>query len=264
MGDAGYDGWEFRESGPSAADHTVLLLAGALCPAAFYDDLTAEPTLSDLRMVAATLPGFAGTPAPADLSVDANAGYAAALAAEVTADVVVGHSLGANYVLEMAAARQFTGPVVLLSPSFSAEDEFKELKTVAKIGKLPGLGGLAWRLTVKMMPKAAGKSFPEARRDALIAGMQRNDPRFCRAIVPQYFDYLGRDQSLVDRLCRSGSKVWVAFGDHEEVGLADDERRGLEACPSVTLVSALDSTHFVMLDQPARCAEIILEAIRAV
>jgi len=39
-------GWVLHESGPKSADHTVLLLPGALCTAAFYDDLLAEPSMS--------------------------------------------------------------------------------------------------------------------------------------------------------------------------------------------------------------------------
>ena len=53
-------GWVLHESGPDRADHTVLLLPGALCTAAFYDDLLAEPSMSKtpIRFVATTIPGF--------------------------------------------------------------------------------------------------------------------------------------------------------------------------------------------------------------
>ena len=62
--------WELRETGPAGARHGVLLLPGGACSAAFYDELAAEPVLAGLRLVAATLPGHAGTPAPSDLSTD--------------------------------------------------------------------------------------------------------------------------------------------------------------------------------------------------
>jgi hypothetical protein len=39
------DRWDLKESGPKDADHTILLLPGGLCTAAFYDDLMAEPRL---------------------------------------------------------------------------------------------------------------------------------------------------------------------------------------------------------------------------
>jgi hypothetical protein len=53
------DGWDLRESGPADADHTVLLLPGGLCTAVFFDDLIAEPKLSEgpIRLVAATPQG---------------------------------------------------------------------------------------------------------------------------------------------------------------------------------------------------------------
>ena len=51
----------------------MLLIPGALASAIFYDDLLAEPTMADasIRFFATTTPGFGGTPAPADLSVQA-------------------------------------------------------------------------------------------------------------------------------------------------------------------------------------------------
>ena len=73
-----------RESGPPGADHTVLLLPGALCTAPFYDDLLADPKLSgkSIRFVATTLPGFGDTPPPDDLSVENYARLAGKLAAD--------------------------------------------------------------------------------------------------------------------------------------------------------------------------------------
>src|SRR5690348_3600988 len=104
--DKHHEGWEPRESGPAGADHAVLLLPGALATAAFYDDVLAAPQLSEasIRFVAATLPGFGGTRAPQDLSMDNYARLAGKLAADFGCDGVVGHSLGANVAIEMVAA----------------------------------------------------------------------------------------------------------------------------------------------------------------
>jgi hypothetical protein len=46
--------WDLRHSGPADAEHTVLLIPGSLATAAFYADLMAEPSLRDIRLVAAT------------------------------------------------------------------------------------------------------------------------------------------------------------------------------------------------------------------
>ena len=117
-----HDGWLIREQGPRDATHSVLLLPGALCSSVFYDDLLSEPALADasLRFVATTLPGFGGTTPPTDVSMENYARLAGRLAADVGCDVVVGHSLGANVALEMVAAGEFRGPVVLISPSLLA------------------------------------------------------------------------------------------------------------------------------------------------
>ena len=102
-----HDGWMVRESGAPDADHAVLLLPGALATALFYDDVLAEPAITgaSVRFVATTIPGYGGTPALADFSVEALATAAGKLAVDFGCDAVVGHSLGANVALEMAGAR---------------------------------------------------------------------------------------------------------------------------------------------------------------
>jgi pimeloyl-ACP methyl ester carboxylesterase len=106
-------GWVLHESGPESADHIVLLLPGALCTAAFYDDLLAEPSMRDapIRFVATTVPGFGGTAPPVDVSMESYSTLAGKLASDLGCDVVVGHSLGANVAIEMASAGEFSGPL---------------------------------------------------------------------------------------------------------------------------------------------------------
>ena len=90
-----HPGWDLRESGPTDADHTVLLLPGSLCTAAFFEGLMAELRLIEapIRLVAARLPGFGGTPPPEDITMENYGGLAGKLASGVGCDVVVGHSL---------------------------------------------------------------------------------------------------------------------------------------------------------------------------
>jgi pimeloyl-ACP methyl ester carboxylesterase len=88
--------WELREAGPSDAEHTVLLLPGGMCSAGSYAEVMAEPALAGMRLVAATLPGHAGAPPPQDYSIENYARWAAEVARNVGADVVVGFSMGAS------------------------------------------------------------------------------------------------------------------------------------------------------------------------
>jgi pimeloyl-ACP methyl ester carboxylesterase len=254
-----FDAWDIKESGPADARSTVLLLPGGMCSTAFYDDLAAAPPLASapVRLVAATLPGHAGTTPPRDLSMENYAALAGVLAAERGCDVVVGHSIGANVALEMVAAGHFAGPVVLLSPAFSASDEDKALVVANSLGRVPGIGALAWSGLLKLTPRVMVNSLPPARREALTAEFEKNDPAFCRAVIRHYFDYLDRHGSLVSRLRDSGVPAWVVRGDHDDVGLREEERAGLEAGPNVTMVAVPDAGHLVMVDQPVVVAELV-------
>jgi pimeloyl-ACP methyl ester carboxylesterase len=254
--------WDIRESGPSDAESTVLLLPGGMCTGVFFEPIMDALAAAPVRVVAATLPGFGRTPHAGDFFVEHYASLAGELADNVRADIVGGHSLGGNVALEMAARGEFDGPLLLLSPSFSREDEAKELGVLDRIGRVPGVGQLAWLAMLKAMPKAMGKRFPAERRDALVAGMANNDPRFCRTGVRSYYEYLDAHGSLVPRLCQSGVKSSVVFGDNDEIGLTDEERSGLEACTEVTLVTVADATHGLIVEQPPRIAELILELVQ--
>ena len=249
-----------REWGPGDAACTVLLLPGGMCTTVAMQEIAKALAPMPIRVIAATLPGFGRTPHPEDLSMEHYAASAGKLAADIGADVVAGHSLGGNVALEMAATGAFTGPVVLLSPSFSREDEASELGVMNGIGRVPGVGLLAWRAMIGLMPRAMRSKLPPESAEAMVADLANNDPRFCRAIVRRYYEYLDHHGSLVERLCSSGVQTWVAFGDNDEIGLTDEERRGLESCPHVRLVTITDATHFMVVEQPGQIADLIGEA----
>jgi pimeloyl-ACP methyl ester carboxylesterase len=254
-------GWVVHESGGPGADHTVLLLPGALATAAFYDDLIAELGMSDasIQFVATTLPGFGGTSPPEDMSMENYAKLAGRLAADFDCDVVVGHSLGANVALEMVAAREFVGPVVLLSPSFSRRDESKFPRALDRLSRV--FGYLPFALMLKMVGPAFKSSLPPDRRDALVGELRRNDPRFLRGQTRRYLEYLDQHRSLAPRLCDTDVPAWVVFGEHDDIGITDDERRTLEDCPQVTLVTIPEAGHFTLNQKPDLIAALVVNAI---
>ena len=241
----------------------MLLLPGALATAVFYDDLLAEPQLRDasIRFVATTLPGFGGTPAPDDVSMENYARLAGRLAADLGCDAVVGHSLGANVALEMVAAGEYAGPLVLLSPSFSRKDESKFPRALDHLGRV--LGHLPFAMMLKIIGPAMKSSLPPDRRDALIAELRKNDSRFLRRQTRQYLEYLDRHGSLAPRLCDSGVPAWVVFGEHDDIGLTDPERETLEACPDVTMVTISDAGHFTLNQKPGQIAELVINAVES-
>ncbi|MFG2819095.1 alpha/beta fold hydrolase [Kitasatospora sp. NPDC048365] len=261
---------DVRRAGPEDARRRVLLLPGGLCTTEFYADVMAQPAMAGagLGAVAVTLPGFGRTEPPADLSMEGYARRMGEVAAAGRCEVLVGHSMGANVAIEAAALGLFRGPLVLLSPTFSRADEARFLGVLDRAGRVPGLGPLAWTAMLKAMPRTMKKDMlkdhvPEHRAQALAADMADNDPAFCREVVHHYYAYLDRHPSLVTRLRDSGARAWVVRGDHDEIGLKDEERRELEANPRVTMVAVPDAGHLVLVDQPARVAAVIVEAARS-
>jgi hypothetical protein len=185
--------WDIVASGPAGASRGVLLLPGGGASAASFGQLMAEPALADLRLVAATLPGHAGTPPPEDFSVEHYADAAAVLAAEHRCDVVFGFSMGATVALEMVAGGRYAGPVVLAGISLSTADEPAFFRAAVRISPRLGdrLVGLLMRAAAAMARRS--KSIPPEHREVLVAGLRRNEPRV-----------LGRVPRLPGRVRRAG------------------------------------------------------------
>jgi pimeloyl-ACP methyl ester carboxylesterase len=251
--------WQLREAGPVGAEHTVLLLPGGLCAAGSYAELMAEPSLATMRLVAATLPGHAGAPAPDDYSVETYGRLTAELAAKVGADVVVGFSMGATAAYEMVTAGSFTGPVVLLGISLSPQDEAGFFRALVRLGSVLG------SLPAAAMAKAAASMvkrtpLPAERQRELRDDFRKNVPQHMRDALREYMRYLHRQERPAERLCAAGVPTWIVHAEKGDGGLTDDERRTLEACQHAHLVTIPGSVFFLPNEVPARIAETIVEA----
>jgi pimeloyl-ACP methyl ester carboxylesterase len=260
------ESWDVATAGPAGAEHRVMMIPGGMCTAEFYADVMAAPALarSGLGMVAVTQPGMGDTPAPEDVSMENYARLMAGFAHDNRCDVVVGHSLGANVALEMAASGLFGGPMVLLSPSFCRKDEASFLAGLDRVGRVPGLGALAWKAAMKMMPKAVKRMMPANRADVLAPLLGRTDPEGARRVVRGYYEYLDRYDGLAERLVDSDVPAWVVRGDHDEIGLQPAERETLEKGAHITMVTIPDAGHMVLVEQPAAVANVIVKAAATV
>jgi pimeloyl-ACP methyl ester carboxylesterase len=252
--------WELHESGPVEADRTVLLLPGGLNSARSYAEVMAQPELAAVRLVAATLPGHAGTPPPDDFSIENYARLAAELAASVSCDVVVGFSMGATVALEMAASGAFSGPLVLLGLSLSREDEPVFFRAIDRLGVV--MGSLPCAAMLKMIGIAVKQArVPADRRAELLADFRKNDPRVMRQGIRAYLRYLGRYHSPAVRLCDAGVPAWVVHAEKGDGGLTDQERRILEACPQTSVITIPGTSYFIPNEEPERVAELVIEAL---
>lgn len=255
-------GWDMVRSGPADAEHSVLLLPGGWCTAVFYSELMAEPSLAGVRLVAVTLPGNGGTPPPADLRIEAYARLSAELAADLGCDVVLGHSVGANVALEMAGSGAFRGPLVLLAPSFSRQDEAMVIRVLDRLSRV--LGPLPFA-AMRTMMRFAVKDSPltEDRLAVLVAELQKNDPRFMRDGIHSYLNYLDRYGSVATRLGASGVPAWVVHGETGDGGVTEEERRTLQAYSAIRIVTIPGGSFFTPNEEPALVARLVVEALKA-
>jgi pimeloyl-ACP methyl ester carboxylesterase len=177
--------WQLRESGPTDAERTALLLPGGMCSAGSYAEVMAQSTLAQTHLVAATLPGQAGAPSPDDYSVEDYARHVTELATRVGADAVVGFSMGAVVAVEMVTSGSYRGPVVLLGVSLSPKDEpafFRAIiRSTSVLGNLPMKALAAGAASmVKRIPAS-----PE-RQTQLREDFRRNRPRDMRLGLRAY------------------------------------------------------------------------------
>jgi pimeloyl-ACP methyl ester carboxylesterase len=227
----------------------------------FFEDVAAEPRLNAVRLVATTLPGYAGTSPSVDDGVEAYAAQAGKLCAALGANVVVGHSVGANVAIEMGAASRFSGSLVLLSPTFSRKDESIVPRVLDRLATI--FGSLPFAIVLKMIGGMLKGSVPDNRVGVLAAELQKNDPRFVRRNMHSVLRYYDRHGTLVPRLCCSGLRAWVVFGENDDTKLQDAEHHELQSCPRIDLVMIPGTGHFTLNTHPGRIAELILEAISA-
>lgn len=261
------NGKVLKAGGADHPDHRVLCLPGGLCTAPFYDDVLAMPALAahGVRAIATTLPGFGGVPFPPgfDASVEAHAAFAGNLARDLECDAVVGHSFGANVAIEMAAGGYFDGHLILLAPTFSPEDEMKGLETFNRIGYVPVLRTLVTALLFRSFPKMLKGAVPADRVDRLAAEMASSKRSDIRTNLRRSYEYLYRHGTLAGRLCRSGARAEVVFGEDDEVGMTTAERSTLESCPTTRLNFVPDCGHMLINQNPEWVAQLIVNVVAA-
>src|SRR3954469_17385912 len=236
--------WEIVESGPTGAGQTVLLLPGGMCSARSDAEVMAESALAGTRLIAATMPGHAGAPAPQDFSTEAYAQITGELVRSVGADVVVGFSMGAMVAYEMVVSGVFAGPVVLLGASLSAPDEPGFFRALIRLGSI--LGTLPSAVLKKGAPSMVKRApLPPERQAELRADFARNNTRDMRRGLQAYLRWLQRGDDTAQRLCDAGVPVWVVHAEKGDGGLTEHERAVLEGCAHVQVVTLPGAVFFL-------------------
>ena len=87
-------------------------------------------------------------------------------------------------------------------------------------------------------------------------------PRLIQRHIRLYLNYLDRHGSVARRLCDSGARTWVVYGEHDEVGLTDTERAILDDCPTTTVRTIAGAGHLIPNTHPEVVAALIIQALR--
>lgn len=256
-------GWAVIENEPAQARRRVLMLPGLFCTAEFYTAMLADPALAeaDVLAMAADPPGFAGQPVPAgfDYAVDSYAEMVEGFAAHAGIDLIVGHSYFANVGIEIAARGNYRGRLLLLSPSFSREDEEHDLISLDEVSHTPVVGTLVWLGINPTLKKGMRDRLPSERFNELFQEMKRNSHTANRHLVTGFFEHIRRYGELATRLAGANMTVWVGRGDRDEIGFTAQERAVLDAAPHVTLKTIAGAAHFSITDNPHEVVELILD-----
>lgn len=256
------EAWERLIAGPLDADRSVLLLPGGANAARSFDLVMAEPALSGVRLVATTLPGMAGAPVSAEVSIPAVARRAGELATENTCDVVVGFSYGATIALDMVLSGHFQGPVVLLGLALTTPDESTFFRYVVRVSQKVGRWPMA--ILFRLMPlMARSAKTSERHKKDLIEDFKQNRAGDAVRVCGEYLDYIAADRNFAAELAASGSPVWVVHAEEKgDGGLTDAERATLEAAPNVTLVTIPGAVFLIPDEAPQRTAAVIADALK--
>ena len=256
------EAWERLIVGPLDADRSVLLLPGGANAARSFDLVMAEPALSGVRLVATTLPGMAGAPVSAEVSIPAVARRAGEMARENACDVVVGFSYGATIALDMVLSGHFQGPVVLLGLSLTTPDESTFFRYVVRVSQKVGRWPMA--ILFRLMPlMARSAKTSERHKKDLIEDFKQNRAGDAVRVCGEYLDYIAADRNFAAELAASGSPVWVVHAEEKgDGGLTDAERATLEAAPNVTLVTIPGAVFLIPDEAPQRTAAVIADALK--
>jgi len=256
------EAWERLIVGPLDADRSVLLLPGGANAARSFDLVMAEPALSGVRLLATTLPGMAGAPVSAEVSIPAVARRAGELARENACDVVVGFSYGATIALDMVLSGHFQGPVVLLGLSLTTPDESTFFRYVVRVSQKVGRWPMAILFRLMPMMARSAKTSERHKKD-LIEDFKQNRAGDAVRVCGEYLDYIAADRNFAAELAASGSPVWVVHAEEKgDGGLTDAERATLEAAPNVTLVTIPGAVFLIPDEAPQRTAAVIADALK--
>jgi hypothetical protein len=142
----------------------------------------------------------------------------------------------------------------------SVPDESAFFVNVVRLSKILGAVPLA------LMKKAAGSMVkgvpvPPERQAELAADFRRTTTRDMRLALGEYLKWLESGEDHAALLCRSRVPTWVVHAEKGDGGLTDAERRTLEACDTVKVLTIKGKVFFLPNEVPDQIAAVITSAV---
>ena len=261
-------GWVLVENKPQKIKYRVLLLPGFLCTDCIYADMLNDPLMlkAGIQLAAGNPPGFKGQPANKDFdyTIESYAKEVEAFNSLEPFDLIVGHSFFANVMIEVAARNQYSGPIMLISPSLYREAEGLDTCIMDDMSRIPGIGHLSLWIALQMPESLLDSYFTKEKQDKIkpiAAEAEKTPPAVARVLLNSFFDYIDKYGNLTDRLLTTHHPVWYVRGDKDNIKFSKDTRKRLNESPLITIKDVPGGMHFIMIDQPHTINRIILEIL---
>ncbi len=235
---------------------TLVLLHGFPFDSSIWREVTAllPPDLGDI--LTPDQPGFGGTAAPTDFSLDAQAEWLDAYLTghQVKKAVLAGHSMGGYLALAYAARYpQKVAGLALIHSTSAADSVEKQQSRNEQIAHLEANG--ARRLVPKLIEPLIGPKHA-ARLAGPIAEYVARAAALPTATLAGTIGALRDRPDRADVLRNATFPVLILAGTHDPV-VPPDAARAQQALveKGAQLVEAADSGHMAMLEEPAVVAE---------
>ncbi len=260
------NGWLLVETDPPETRYKVLLLPGLQGSDVAFSRLMGLQAFADagVKLIAGNPPGFKGQPLSEnfDCSVEAYAAAVYALALDEGIDLIVGHSFGANVLIEMVREGESLGPLMMISPCLERSAETKDLRQLDGLSRNPLMRDLAWRIAYGRMASVFKPYIDDEPMLAAVVADARAMPREVgRRILVNYFDHMDRHGDLATVIAGVENPICFVRGEHDDIGFSNVQRSQLDAAPNVHMHDLPGARHYAMVDRPEAVAGFILKGL---
>jgi pimeloyl-ACP methyl ester carboxylesterase len=259
-------GWLFVENHPQKNKYQVLLLPGLFCTDVIFTDMLNDPSMENagIHLVAADPPGFKGLPLDDGFEISIE-NYSILLEKQTQMknyDLIVGHSFFANVAIELGARNNYTGKIMLLSPSLYSDAEPFDVRLLDSMTRVPGVGYVSMQITYQMLDTIFEPYLAQENQDKinlLVEEAQKTHQDITRKQLNAFFDHIETYENLTDRLLTANNQIFYVVGTEDNIEFSDADRKKLSENKNITIKDIENGKHFLMIDHPQKINDLIAE-----